>query len=85
MVQNEDLEGDHHKLLLTKCTQSLLEILPLSSKLSDWHFEVAVVEADREQLDITKQGAAFVIATINGINTFTESQGAIFYFKLNFI
>ncbi|KAL6989566.1 histone deacetylase [Sarracenia purpurea var. burkii] len=71
-VHNEDLEGDRRRLLLRGLTQSLPEILPLLYTLLERHFGAVVSEAGREQLDIAKQHAATVTATLNAINAYAE-------------
>ncbi|KAA8545010.1 hypothetical protein F0562_019773 [Nyssa sinensis] len=71
-VHNEDLEGDRRRLLLRGLTQSLPEILPLLYTLLERHFGAALSEAGRQQLDIAKQHAATVTATLNAINAYAE-------------
>ncbi|GFZ02831.1 ARM repeat superfamily protein [Actinidia rufa] len=71
-VHNEDLEGDRRRLLLRGLAQSLPEILPLLYTLLERHFGAAVSEAGRQQLDIAKQHAATVTATLNAINAYAE-------------
>ncbi|XP_052193214.1 protein HASTY 1 isoform X2 [Diospyros lotus] len=71
-VHNEDLEGDRRRLLLRGLTQSLPEILPLLYTLLDRHFGAALNEAGRQQLDLAKQHAATVTATLNAINAYAE-------------
>ncbi|GMP40616.1 hypothetical protein CsSME_00010991 [Camellia sinensis var. sinensis] len=71
-VHNEDLEGDRRRILLRGLTQSLPEILPLLYTLLERHFGAAVSEAGRQQLDIAKQHAATVTATLNAINAYAE-------------
>ncbi|OVA15069.1 Exportin-1/Importin-beta-like [Macleaya cordata] len=71
-VHNEDLEGDRRRLLLRGLTQSLPEILPLLYTLLERHFGAALSEAGRQRLDIAKQHAAAVTATLNAINAYAE-------------
>ncbi|KAJ7978054.1 Protein HASTY 1 [Quillaja saponaria] len=71
-VHNEDLEGDRRRLLLRGLTQSLPEILPLLYTLLERHFGAALSEAGRHQLDIAKQHAATVTATLNAVNAYAE-------------
>lgn len=71
-VHNEDLEGDRRRLLLSGLTQSLPEIFPLLYTLLERHFGAAVNEVGRQQLDIAKQHAASVTATLNAINAYAE-------------
>ncbi|KAI9099189.1 hypothetical protein K1719_024956 [Acacia pycnantha] len=71
-VHNEDLEGDRRRLLLRGLTQSLPEILPLLYTLLERHFGAAIEEAGRQQMDIAKQHAATVTATLNAINAYAE-------------
>ncbi|KAF3454376.1 hypothetical protein FNV43_RR04823 [Rhamnella rubrinervis] len=71
-VHNEDLEGDRRRLLLRGLTQSLPEILPFLYTLLERHFGCAVNEAGRQQLDLAKQHAATVTATLNAINAYAE-------------
>ncbi|KAJ7973420.1 Protein HASTY 1 [Quillaja saponaria] len=71
-VHNEDLEGDRRRLLLRGLTQSLPEILPLLYTLLERHFGAALSEASRHQLDIAKQHAATVTATLNAVNAYAE-------------
>ncbi|XP_057961028.1 protein HASTY 1 isoform X2 [Malania oleifera] len=71
-VHNEDLEGDRRRLLLRGLTQSLPEILPLLYTLLGRHFEDAVSEAGRQQLDTAKQHASTVTATLNAVNAYAE-------------
>ncbi|MFQ6650113.1 hypothetical protein Gotur_022745 [Gossypium turneri] len=71
-VHNEDLEGDRRRLLLRGLTQSLPEILPLLYTLLERHFGAAMNEVGRQQLDIAKQHAAAVTATLNAVNAFAE-------------
>ncbi|KAK9293164.1 hypothetical protein L1049_021152 [Liquidambar formosana] len=71
-VHNEDLEGDRRRLLLRGLTQSLPEILPLLYTLLERHFGAALSEAGRQQMDIAKQHAATVTATLNAINAYAE-------------
>ncbi|KAL5156055.1 Protein HASTY 1 [Glycine soja] len=71
-VHNEDLEGDRRRLLLRGLTQSLPEILPLLYTLLERHFTAAMNEAGRKQMDIAKQHAATVTATLNAMNAYAE-------------
>ncbi|CAN0920536.1 Protein HASTY 1 [Linum grandiflorum] len=71
-VHNEDLEGDRRRLLLRGLTQSLPEILPLLYTLLERHFGAALSEASRQQLDVAKQHAATVTATLNAINAYAD-------------
>ncbi|TYH34525.1 hypothetical protein ES332_D13G134200v1 [Gossypium tomentosum] len=71
-VHNEDLEGDRRRLLLRGLTQSLPEILPLLYTLLERHFGAAMNEVGRQQLDIAKQHAAAVTATLNAVNAYAE-------------
>ncbi|KAL4578086.1 hypothetical protein LXL04_014202 [Taraxacum kok-saghyz] len=71
-VHNEDLEGDRRRLLLRGITESLPEILPLLYTLLERHFGAAMTEAGRQQLDVAKQHAATVTATLNAINAYAE-------------
>ncbi|XVF42101.1 hypothetical protein PTKIN_Ptkin01aG0333100 [Pterospermum kingtungense] len=71
-VHNEDLEGDRRRLLLRGLAQSLPEILPLLYTLLERHFGAALNEVGRQQLDIAKQHAAAVTATLNAINAYAE-------------
>nr|XP_043632006.1 protein HASTY 1 [Erigeron canadensis] len=71
-VHNEDLEGERRRLLLRGLTESLPEILPLLYTLLEKHFGAAMTEAGRQQLDIAKQHAATVTATLNAINAYAE-------------
>ncbi|KAI3747386.1 hypothetical protein L6452_09841 [Arctium lappa] len=71
-VHNEDLEGDRRRLLLRGLTESLPDILPLLYTLLERHFGAAMTEAGRQQLDIAKQHAATVTATLNAINAYAE-------------
>ncbi|CAN1761247.1 Protein HASTY 1 [Linum perenne] len=71
-VHNEDLEGDRRRLLLRGLTQSLPEILPLLYTLLERHFGAALNEASRQQLDLAKEHAATVTATLNAINAYVE-------------
>ncbi|XAR54705.1 hypothetical protein NMG60_11029962 [Bertholletia excelsa] len=71
-VHNEDLEGDRRRLLLRGLTQSLPDILPLFYTLLERHFGAAVSEASKQQLDVAKQHAATVTATLNAINAYAE-------------
>ncbi|KAK9062295.1 hypothetical protein SSX86_019481 [Deinandra increscens subsp. villosa] len=71
-VHNEDLEGDRRRLLLRGLTESLPEILPLLYTLLERHFGAAMTEAGRQQIDIAKQHAAAVTATLNAINAYVE-------------
>ncbi|KNA08758.1 hypothetical protein SOVF_159820 [Spinacia oleracea] len=71
-VHNEDLEGDRRRLLLRGLTDSLPEILPLLYSLLERHFGAAVNEANQQHLDIAKQHAATVTATLNAVNAYAE-------------
>uniref|UniRef100_A0A7C9EEZ9 Uncharacterized protein n=1 Tax=Opuntia streptacantha TaxID=393608 RepID=A0A7C9EEZ9_OPUST len=71
-VHNEDLEGDRRRLLLCGLTESLPEILPLLYTLLERHFGAAIAEAGRQQLDIAKQHAAAVTASLNAVNAYAE-------------
>ncbi|XP_054802202.1 protein HASTY 1 isoform X2 [Prosopis cineraria] len=71
-VHNEDLEGDRRRLLLRGLTQSLPEILPLLYTLLERHFGAAIEQVGRQQMDIAKQHAATVTATLNAINAYAE-------------
>ncbi|KAI3794599.1 hypothetical protein L1987_37231 [Smallanthus sonchifolius] len=71
-VHNEDLEGDRRRLLLRGLTESLPEVLPLLYTLLERHFGAAMTEAGRQQIDIAKQHAAAVTATLNAINAYVE-------------
>ncbi|KAL3516211.1 hypothetical protein ACH5RR_023113 [Cinchona calisaya] len=72
MVHNEDLEGDRRRLLLRGLTESLPEIFPLLYNLLERHFGAALTEAGRQRLDVAKQHAATVTATINAVNAYAE-------------
>ncbi|KAF9670035.1 hypothetical protein SADUNF_Sadunf13G0026600 [Salix dunnii] len=71
-VHNEDLEGDRRRLLLRGLTQSLPEMLPLLYTLLERHFGAVLSEVSRQQLDIAKQHAATVTATLNAVNSYAE-------------
>lgn len=71
-VHNEDLEGDRRRLLLRGLTQSLPEVFPLLYTLLERHFGAALTEAGNQQLDIAKQHAAAVTATLNAVNAYAE-------------
>ncbi|KAK7397264.1 hypothetical protein VNO78_18431 [Psophocarpus tetragonolobus] len=71
-VHNEDLEGDRRRQLLRGLTQSLPETLPLLYTLLERHFTAALNEAGRKQMDIAKQHAATVTATLNAVNAYAE-------------
>lgn len=71
-VHNEDLEGDRRRLLLRGLTQSLPEILPLLYTLLERHFGAALSEASRQQVDVAKQHATAVTASLNAINAYAE-------------
>lgn len=71
-VHNEDLEGDRRRLLLRGLTQSLPEILPLLYTLLERHFGAVLNEAGKQQLDLAKQHAATVTATLNAVNAYSE-------------
>ncbi|KAL4323981.1 hypothetical protein GQ457_11G015570 [Hibiscus cannabinus] len=71
-VHNEDLEGDRRRLLLRGLTQSLPEIFPLLYTLLERHFGEALSEMGRQHLDIAKQHAAAVTATLNAVNAYAE-------------
>ncbi|KAJ4719575.1 protein HASTY 1 [Melia azedarach] len=71
-VHNEDLEGDRRRILLRGLTQSLPEIFPLLYSLLERHFGAALSEVGRQQLDVAKQHAATVTATLNAINAYAE-------------
>ncbi|KAF8401555.1 hypothetical protein HHK36_012497 [Tetracentron sinense] len=71
-VHNEDLEGDRRRLLLRGLTQSLPEIFPLLYNLLERHFGAALSEVGRQQLDIAKQHAGTVTATLNAVNAYAE-------------
>ncbi|KAJ9541219.1 hypothetical protein OSB04_027725 [Centaurea solstitialis] len=64
--------GDRRRLLLRGLTESLPDILPLLYTLLERHFGAAITEAGRQQLDIAKQHAAAVTATLNAINAYAE-------------
>ncbi|KAJ6762850.1 EXPORTIN-5 [Salix purpurea] len=71
-VHNEDLEGDRRRLLLRGLTESLPEMLPLLYTLLERHFGSALSEVSRQQLEIAKQHAATVTATLNAVNSYAE-------------
>ncbi|OMO98918.1 Exportin-1/Importin-beta-like protein [Corchorus olitorius] len=71
-VHNEDLEGDRRRLLLRGLTESLPEIFPLLYALLERHFGAALSEVSRQQLEIAKQHAAAVTATLNAVNAYAE-------------
>ncbi|XVF31221.1 hypothetical protein REPUB_Repub16aG0127000 [Reevesia pubescens] len=71
-VHNEDLEGDRRRLLLRGLTQSLPEILPLLYTLLERNFGAALSEMGKQQLDIAKQHAAAVTATLNAVKAYAE-------------
>ncbi|KAJ4954303.1 hypothetical protein NE237_011086 [Protea cynaroides] len=71
-VHNEDLEGDRRRVLLRGLTQSLPEILPLLYTLLERHFGAVLNEVGNQHLDIAKQHAATVTATLNAINAYAE-------------
>lgn len=72
LVHNEDLEGDRRRLLLRGLTQSLPEILSLLYNLLERHFGAALTEAGRQQIDLAKQHAASVTATLHAVNAYAE-------------
>ncbi|KAK9137001.1 hypothetical protein Sjap_007595 [Stephania japonica] len=71
-VHNEDLEGERRRMLLRGLTQSLADILPLLYNLLERHFGAAICEANKQQLDIAKQHAAAVTASVNAVNAYSE-------------
>ncbi|KAI3942418.1 hypothetical protein MKW98_013070 [Papaver atlanticum] len=71
-VHNEDLEGERRRMLLRGLTQSLPEIFPLLYTLLERHFGAALSAAGSQQLDVAKQHAATVTATINAVNAYAE-------------
>ncbi|KAJ8572959.1 hypothetical protein K7X08_009470 [Anisodus acutangulus] len=71
-VHNEDLEGDRRRLLLRGLTDSLIEIFPLLYSLLERHFGAALTEAGRQQLEVARQHAAAVTATLNAVNAYAE-------------
>ncbi|KAF3651221.1 Protein HASTY 1 [Capsicum annuum] len=71
-VHNEDLEGDRRRLLLRGLTDSLPEIFPLLYSLLERHFGAALTEAGRQQLEVARQHAAVVTATLNAVNAYAE-------------
>lgn len=71
-VHNEDLEGDRRRLLLRGLTQSLPEVFSLLYTLLERHFGAAVAEASMQQLDLAKQHATTITATLNAINAYAE-------------
>ncbi|MCL7029899.1 hypothetical protein MKW94_009024 [Papaver nudicaule] len=71
-VHNEDLEGERRRILLRGLTQSLPEIFPLLYTLLERHFGAALSAAGSQQLDVAKQHAAAVTATINAVNAYAE-------------
>ncbi|XP_043722647.1 protein HASTY 1 [Telopea speciosissima] len=71
-VHNEDLEGERRRVLLRGLTQSLPEILPLLYTLLERHFGAVLSEVGNQHLDIAKQHAATVTATLNAINAYAE-------------
>ncbi|KAL0429515.1 UNVERIFIED_CONTAM: protein HASTY 1 [Sesamum radiatum] len=71
-VHNEDLEGDRRRILLRGLSQSLPEILPLLYTLLERHYGAAIMEANRQQMDIAKQHGAAVVATVNAVNAYAE-------------
>ncbi|CAI9102442.1 OLC1v1000717C1 [Oldenlandia corymbosa var. corymbosa] len=72
MIHNEDLEGDRRRLLLRGLTESLPQILPLLFSLLERHFGAAVTEAGKQQMDVAKQHASTVTATLNAVNAYAE-------------
>ncbi|KAK6804860.1 hypothetical protein RDI58_002644 [Solanum bulbocastanum] len=71
-VHNEDLEGDRRRLLLRGLTDSLPEIFPLLYSLLERYFGAALTEAGRQQLEVARQHAAAVTATLNAVNAYAE-------------
>ncbi|XXG80699.1 hypothetical protein AAC387_Pa09g1507 [Persea americana] len=71
-VHNEDLEGERRRILLRGLKQTLPEILPLLYTLLGKHFGAALSEVGRQQMDIAKQHAATVTATLNAVNAYAE-------------
>ncbi|KAL7157774.1 hypothetical protein ABFS83_02G099400 [Erythranthe nasuta] len=71
-VHNEDLEGDRRRILLRALSQALSDIFPLLYTLLERHYGTAIMEAGRQQMDIAKQHAAAVIATVNAVNAYAE-------------
>ncbi|XP_062005210.1 protein HASTY 1 isoform X1 [Rosa rugosa] len=71
-VHNEDLEADRRRLLLRGLTLSLPEILPLLYNLLERHFGAAMSEAGKQQVDLAKQHASAVTATLNAVNAYSE-------------
>ncbi|CAN4108653.1 unnamed protein product [Withania somnifera] len=72
IVHNEDLEGDRCRLLLCELTDSLPEIFPLLYNLLERHVEAALTEAGRQQLEVARQHAATVTATLKAVNAYAE-------------
>ncbi|XP_047337469.1 protein HASTY 1 isoform X2 [Impatiens glandulifera] len=71
-VHNEDLEGERRRLLLRGLTQSLSDIFPLLYSLLERHFGAVISEAGQQRIDIAKQHAATVTATLNALNAYAE-------------
>lgn len=71
-VYNEDLEGDRRRQLLHSLTQSLSQIFPLFYKMLECHFGEALTSLQRNQLEVAKQHAAVVNATLNAILAYVE-------------
>ncbi|XP_078168600.1 ARM repeat superfamily protein isoform X1 [Carex rostrata] len=71
-VHNEDLEGDRRRELLRGLTESLSEILPLLYSLLEKHFVSAMTEHANQNLELAKQHATTVTATLNAVNAYAE-------------
>jgi exportin-5 len=71
-VHNEDLEGERRRNLLQGLTQTLPETLPFLYKLLEQHFGAAMAAVQQKELEIAKQHAAAVTATVNAVAAYAE-------------
>lgn len=71
-VYNEDLEGDRRRQLLHSLTQALPQIFPLFYKMLELHFGEAVNLLQQNQLEVAKQHAAVVNATLSALLAYVE-------------
>lgn len=71
-MYNEDLEGERRRQLLLLLTQALPLILPLFYKMLELYFHETVTLVQQNQLEVAKQHAAVVTATLNALLAYAE-------------
>ncbi|KAH7300327.1 hypothetical protein KP509_24G056400 [Ceratopteris richardii] len=71
-VYNEDLEGDRRRQLVHSLTEALLQIFPFFYKMLESHFLETMKLLQNSQVELAKQHAAVVNATLNALLAYVE-------------